>query len=180
LAKVAGPLAGGAAQAGTDAGSNDQKMAAFRAQFDAATAAAYKDFPNDCSHYLQSFLKRMGYADTPYRTANEFMAFVQQKGSGWKTVTADEAVRQSAAGEIVVAGLADTRAGHSGHVMVVGPKFQPSGGPSLYLPVGTLSPQTFGGASSGYAGARSQGEHTVRDAWSSGQRPNVTYWVKEQ
>ncbi len=187
LAKVAGVLAGGAAQAETkgtntsassgSGATNDQSMAAFSAKFDAATKAAYKDFSTNCSGYLHSFLSDMGIPNGNFTNANSFMTFVQKKDSGWTSVTAEEAVRQSAAGKVVVAGLEDTRPGHSGHVMVVGQKMLPASVPSGH----SLSPQVFGGASlaAHWAPARSTGQYTVADAWSPHDAKNVQYWVKQ-
>ena len=150
-----------------------QALADFRKRFGESTAAAYQQYSWDCSHYLQAFLKNMGFVDTPYRTTNEFMGFVQRIDSGWKQVTAEEAVRRSAEGHVVVAGLA--QAGGSGHIAVVGPQMIPA---SL---VGDhpMSPQMFSGASSNWAGARSQGEHSVADEWDSRSARNVEYWVKQ-
>jgi hypothetical protein len=156
---------------------NDQSMAAFRAKFDAATKAAYKEFPNNCSGYLHKFLTDMGIPKQKFTDANDFMTSVTKKGSGWVQVIEKEAVSQSAAGKIVVAGLADTRPGHSGHVMVVGQKMLPASVPSNH----PLSPQVFGGASlaAHWAPARSTGQYTVADAWIPKQRDQVQYWVKQ-
>ena len=162
---------------GNDA-QHDLKKAEFQAKFDAAVADAYKKWSLDCSHYLQAFLKNMGFADTPYRTANEFMAFVQQKDSGWVKVTEEEAVRQSANGRIAIAGLADTSTSTSqGHVAVVGQKMM---SPSTTTRI-SQSPQVFGGgvAVPGWSANRSTGQNTVADAWQSDQVRQVTYWVKQ-
>ncbi len=152
-------------------------MAAFRAKFDAATKAAYKDFSTNCSGYLHNFLTDMGIPNRNFTDANSFMAFVQKKDSGWVQVTEKEAVSQSAASKIVVAGLADTRPGHSGHVMVVGQKKLPASVPSGH----PLSPQVFGGASlaAHWAPARSTGQYTVADAWSPHVAKKIQYWVKQ-
>jgi hypothetical protein len=152
---------------------NDQKKAQFQAQFQAATADAYQKSALDCSHYLQTFLKDMGFTDTPYRTANDFMAFVHQKDSGWYPVSADEAVSLSASGHIVMAGLAES--GHSGHVMVVGQKMMP---PTTTTRV-SQSPQVFGGGAevAGWSANRSSGQNTVADAWPQQEWSRVEYWV---
>jgi hypothetical protein len=146
-------------------------LALFREHFATATAAAWQQFSRDCSHYLQTFLIGMGFADTPYLTANEFMEFVQKSNSGWKPVSAEEAVRLSAKGNIVVAGLAEP--GGHGHVAVVGPRMLERG------PGRSASPQVFSGASSSWPGTRSQGEYSVADGWSRQDMVNVTYWVKK-
>ena len=169
-----------ATDASPDGGRNaqrDQEKAEFQAKFDAANADAYKKWSLDCSHYLQAFLINMGFADTPYRTANEFMAFVQQKNSGWKQVTAEEAVLQSANGRIAIAGLADMRPEHSGHIMVIGQQMM---SPSTTTRI-SQSPQVFGGgvAVPGWSANRSTGQNTVADAWQSDQVRQVTYWVKQ-
>ena len=160
-----------------NSGSNAQKTqesADFRARFDAATASAYQNYSHDCSGYLRAFLTNMGFADTPPRTANEFMEFVQRQDSGWKQVrTAEEAVQLSAAGHIVVAGLAHP--GGHGHVEVVGSKMIRA----TLVGSHPMSPQVFSGASSPWKGARSQGEHTVADGWTNSQLVNVTYWVRQ-
>jgi hypothetical protein len=157
---------------GPDPGS-DPELAEFRKRFEAATTAAYRQYSHDCSHYLRTFLQNMGLAETPYRTANDFMNYVHQPGSGWRSVSAEEAVRQSAKGHIVVAGLAQR--GESGHVAVVGPRMIPAplaGGHPM-------SPQLFSGATSSWPGSRSQGEHSVADGWAGRDRRYVSYWVKQ-
>jgi hypothetical protein len=151
----------------------NQEQADYRKRFDAATAAAYQQYSHDCSHYLQTFLQSMGVADTRYRTANEFMNEVQQKDSGWTSVTEQEAVEQSAAGHIVVAGLAQSSG--SGHVAVVGPRMIPATLARRH----PMSPQVFSGATSSWPGTRSQGEHSVADGWPNLDLPKITYWEKQ-
>ena len=168
-----------ATDASPDSGNDaqrDQKKAEFQAKFDAATAGAYKKWSLDCSHYLQAFLINMGFADTPYRTANEFMAFVQQKDSGWVKVTEEEAVRQSANGRIAIAGLADTSTSTSqGHVAVVGQKMMT---PTTTTRV-SQSPQVFDGGREvpGWSANRSMGQNTAADTWENAQWRKVQYWV---
>lgn len=148
-------------------------LAEFQARFDAATKAAYQQYSNDCSGYLRAFLIHMGFPDTPPRSANEFMHFVGQEGSGWKQVAnAAEAVQLSAAGNIVVVGLAKPE-GH-GHVEVVGPKMMRAG----VVAGRPLSPQVYSGSSSSWRGSKSQGENTVADGWNGYDVKLVTYWVK--
>ena len=113
-----------------------------------------------------------------YRTANDLMAEVARPGSGWRKVSMDEAAAQANAGRVAIAGRTDLK--DSGHVEVVLPgKYRPAGG-FLGLPLSKeLYPPVMSGSSSGYQGAMSRGEKTVRDAWRAEDWRDVTFWVHD-
>jgi hypothetical protein len=150
-----------------------QELADYRAKFDQATTIAYQRYSHDCSHYLHEHLVQMSHPEIPYMTANRFVDYARSTGSGWQEVTAEDAVRLSAEGHIVVAGLAD-HGGH-GHVAVVGPQWIARSTRDGML----KSPQLYGGAMGNYDGARSTGQNSVVDAWRRQDRDKVTYWMKQ-
>lgn len=135
----------------------------------AAGAAGYKAFPNDCSHSIWAMLHELGQ-DEPYRTANAWMAHVQQPGNGWHSVTVQEAGALADKGVVVIGGLAAE--GGSGHVVMVMP------GPPKASGHDGFFPPSASGAASRWPGAHSAGEKTVRDPWTRADWPRVTFWTR--
>jgi hypothetical protein len=142
-----------------------------------AAKAAYDSYSRDCSHAVWAVLKDVVNPDEPYRTANEPMAHVARPGSGWRQVTSlQEASDLANAGKVVVGGLAVPRG--NGHVLIVMPgPMQPAGGFGGIHRTEILYPPSMSGSLSGWQGAMSRGQRTVRDAWSNDDWKGVTFWV---
>lgn len=158
----------------------DQRQQTPAERLTAAGQSGYDLYPRDCSHSVWHMMKQLGLNE-PYRVANAMMAHFAARGSGWRQVTLAEAGTLADEGKIVIGGLAN--ASGNGHVQMVMPGSQPSGG--YRMPNGKMAgssgmyPRSAGGALGSWPGARSRGERTVRDAWSRTDWPSVTFWTHD-
>ncbi len=140
---------------------------------DRLTAAAHMGFANhtrDCSGSIREALRQLGILLPPNADANGLMVFFAQT---WQPVTTmDRAAELANRGKVVVGGRAEPN-GH-GHVQLV----LPGGLVEQSLPGLTKGyPRSMSGSMGSWAGARSNGNHTVRDAWSDKDWDQVTFWT---
>ncbi len=92
----------------------------------AAGQVGYDAYPRDCSHSVWVMLQQMGINE-PYRVANDLMAHLASRNSGWRRVTVEEAGDLANKGRVVIGGLSNP--GGSGHVVMVMPgEPRPAGG----------------------------------------------------
>lgn len=147
------------------------------AKLAAAGQAGYDAYPRDCSHSVWVMLQQMGVAE-PYRVANDIMAHLASRNSGWHQVSVEEAGRLANGGKVVIGGLANS--GGSGHVLMVMPGASRSAGGFAGMRRQGSYPLSASGAASSWPGARSRGEKTVRDPWSNTDWPSVTFWTKDK
>jgi type VI secretion system secreted protein VgrG len=187
----ASTLAGKALQ-----GAGPKGEAAKLAALKAAAAAGYELDPAHCNLSLQETLRSYadqlgirsgtdGQAIPLSGKANEMVAtlgarsdaygkadastkeLLRDQGVAWESVSREQATALANQGEMVVAGLPDNRAGHSGHVATVVP------GEGVKAPDGNVYPYVSGGGTG--AGA-SDGTRTAGQVWSTKTRADVGYY----
>ena len=147
---------------------------------------AFERNPGNCSGAVHYVITHLVNANEPYRTANDLMKSVHRHENGWRqVVTLEEASNLANQGKLVIAGLANPDVGKSGHVVVILPgPWKQNGGFSLpsgtVLPPGKLlSPPVMSTSSDHYAGAISDGDKTLFDAWGKDDRKNITLWTRD-
>ena len=141
---------------------------------------AYKLYQRNCSGAVRHVAKQMGYP-LPELSANQLIDYF--KIAGWNEVDESRAQSFADAGRLVVAGKKEPG---SGHVVVVLPGgMANSGGYEFVNKKGTtvtaanrgLYPRSCSTSSGNWPGALSDGDKSVRDAWTESDYKKVRYWV---
>jgi len=151
----------------------------------AALDAAYNlpDSLHSCSnfvwHVIQAFVP-----DQPYMVANDLVKFLA-RSNDWEEVDRTDSRKMAdlaKAGALVVGGREDTP---NGHVLVVYPGDVKESGGYAYVSQGkTLMLRSHGiyarsmsRSLGSWAGAKSDGDKTVWDAWAGPKFDKVRFWV---
>jgi hypothetical protein len=118
--------------------------------------------------------------DPPRLLANDLISFISNPVHGWREVHPTQEAQDLANQGVVVVGGVTEPAGQ-GHVLVVMPgDMQRSGGffdGVNEIPPGGLFPLALSTSSTGYVGAMSKGDKTVRDAFTRVDWKRVKFWA---
>lgn len=142
---------------------------------------AYKLFPTNCSGAVKEVASRMGYP-LPNLDANALIDYVQR--AGWEEVDERRAQTFADSNRLVIAGKKEVG---NGHVVIVLPGGMARSGGYNYVDKKDgktktaayhgVNPRSCSTSQSGWPGAMSKGDRSVRDAWSAEAYKSVRYWV---
>jgi len=148
-----------------------------------ACHAAYKKYPNSCSHSVWHVITSLADKDKKYQVANDL---VDTLAKTWTEVDLATAAKLANAGEVVVGGQ---KAKGNGHVIIVFPgvskprggySAKDSAGKSFNVRSAGLYPLAMSTSIGSWAGAMSDGDKTVWDPWGTDKGfAGVKFWHKE-
>jgi hypothetical protein len=142
---------------------------------------ASKLHPTNCSGAVKYVARMMGYP-LPDLQANQLIDHI--KKAGWEEVDERRAQNFADSNRLVIAGKKDVP---NGHVVVVLPGGMARSGGYSHVDKKDHKtkkaayhgdyPRSCSTALSGWPGAMSEGDKSVRDAWSERDYKSVQYWV---